>query len=95
MFSRAEMQLMWIPAPEDTDDKEKPVKKETAKKSDAFDSDKDTEQKPDKGEMSGYRLLLPLATSGNGPVTIRATYRDDYGRRYEAWSTKAVQPPAP
>jgi len=76
-FSRAEMQLMRIPAPE------QPHKKE--------DLDKSAEPARDKAEMSGYRLLLPLATSVTGQVTLQATYRDEYGRRYEAWSIKTIQ----
>jgi O-antigen ligase len=40
---------------------------------------------------SVFRVLVPAT---NQPVSVRATFRDLYGRNYEAWSIKTVKPGA-
>jgi O-antigen ligase len=51
--------------------------------------------KPDNKADSVYRLLMPRFTPVTRPVAIQASYRDQYGRRYEAWSMKEIKAAAP
>lgn len=45
----------------------------------------------EKGRTSIFQVLTPNVSGTIGPVTAKATYRDEYGRVHTAWSTKTVR----